>query len=116
MVIWTGYGFLVVIAGMGLPLAFFAACSVLGIYDGFLLPFSSGLIVAGVFSWCLGRKLHRGDMPEFFEVEPDAPPMPEKPPETHTVYFIRIEYWGIALVAGGLILLTKLIRNGELWV
>ena len=116
MIIWTGYGFLAVIVGIGMPLAFLFVCNGLSIYDGFLLPFGSGLIVAGVFCWSLGRKLHTGELPDSFEANTSLLPAPEKPSEIHTVYFIRIEYWGIVLVVGGLVLLVKLIRDGELQI
>ncbi|MEM9339101.1 MAG: hypothetical protein AAGA66_10260 [Bacteroidota bacterium] len=95
MIIWSGRGFLA-------PLVFIST----GVLFTFLLPegqsdlaVSIGFILAGVFSWVMGRKWN-GEAPKTYLDQATNQQVVVKP--NHTLFWIKIEYWGIVFGAIGL--------------
>jgi hypothetical protein len=83
MIIWKGWGFLVAVFTFGASLAMeLITESIAGddtFYQNEAWPLALALVLAGVLTWFVGRKLQaRG---------------------AHTFFFIPMHYWGVALIA-----------------
>jgi len=98
MVIWTGWGFLaLVVAAVGLG----AAASLGRLVSGtpgeipvFVPPL--GFAIAGVANYLLGRRLNRDAVQVLIDPRTREPVHVDR---RHTLFFIRVEHWGIALLA-----------------
>lgn len=71
------------------------------------IPFAASLVIAGLLLSGLGLYLNRN---------PDRPVVERTTGRTiragaqHTMYHLRMEYWGYAALAGGLVMLLQLMR------
>jgi hypothetical protein len=88
MIIWSGFGFLVVVFGFVFSLAaYLITNSVAGsdaYWDAHRLPLGVSLFFSAAACWLLGRFFHNRE-------------------ESHTLFFIPMLYWGLILAAIGLV-------------
>lgn len=98
MIIWTGWGILAV----GVAVLAFVVVAGLGQLvsgDAEELPLfvpPLGLALAGVGNYLLGRRLNRNADRVLLDPESGAAVTVRR---RHTLFFIRVEHWGIALLA-----------------
>ena len=67
-------------------------------------PFVAGLLLAGVILIALGIYLNRGPLRKMIEPKTGRTYMGRP---THTLYYLNMEYWGVAAFIGGIIMWVK---------
>jgi hypothetical protein len=103
MIIWRGWGFLVIVIGaLASLLVRFVSEAVVGRgaverNEGVLLPL--GLLLAALVIWPLGRRLNRGE--RVLRDEATGEQVVLRP--NHSLFFIKMEHWahiGVAVAIG----------------
>lgn len=107
MIVWQGWGVLVaVVAGGAMVLAQLAGDAALGPggyarNSGWLAPLA--LLVAAAVVWPLGRRLNGGEGRVMVDEETGQRVALRR---THTLFFLRMEYWAPILAFAALALLV----------
>jgi hypothetical protein len=100
MIIWRGWGFLVAIFTFGSSLAMELITESLvkdhDFYQREAWPFALALVVAGVVTWFVGKKLHAREARAVIDA---ATGQALTFGTSHTFFFIRMDYWGVVLIA-----------------
>ena len=106
MIIWQGWGFLVAVFVLGCLVFSLIALSLTGnpnVFTEQRWPLGASLIVAAMLSWFLGRYLDKGDKKKYVTYT-EKGPLVSKPPR-HSLFFIKMHWWGPILVGIGLLVL-----------
>src|SRR5262245_24718472 len=101
MIIWSGLGFLVFVIAFTCSLAMALFTKVLfgdGYYTTHSWPLAVALAVAGILTWLLGNKLNRRQGKVMIEKETGREILLRP---NHSLYFVRMHYWGPILIALG---------------
>src|SRR3990167_2444323 len=98
MIIWQGYGMLVVVVTAVIVIVNelfwkWLPINLPPIYTG-----AFGLFLAGAANFIMGKKLHASDRKILMDKETGQDVVIEK---KHTIFFIKIEYWGLLLMIFG---------------
>ena len=100
MIIWKGHGWLVVLFAGGFLLLMQTVGDGLfgeGFYQANAWPKIVALFVAAAATWFVGVKLNGGEDKELLDPETGQPVRLAAP--SHTLFFVPMQYWAIALVA-----------------
>jgi cytochrome b561 len=104
LIIWRGWGFLVAVIVLVALIAMELVASALqgeGAYqEETALWAGIGLLLAGAVIYPLGRRLNGGEGRLMVDKQTGQEVL-IKP--IHSLFFIRMEYWGLAALAGGVI-------------
>ena len=99
MIIWSGLGFLVVVFAFGCSLAvnlvtnpFFGS----NYYKTHSWPLALALVVAGALSWLVGNALNRRPAKVYIDKDTGKEVSFRS---NHSLFFIKMHYWGPILVA-----------------
>ncbi len=102
MIIWRGYGFLVFIVTIVCVLVFGTIFNKAGVNDDY--GAGLGLIVAGIIIWFLGKKFNNPEKSKVFIDKESGREVTLGP--GHSLFFIKMEYWGIILPLLGVVVLV----------
>ena len=109
MIIWSGWGFLVaiiVIINTLLGKAIFGSITGDATYfQNHSCPMAVMFIISGVMSWYLGKYINKPDGKVYIDAETGEKVMFNK---KHSLFFIKMEYWGPIL---GVIAVVTLITR-----
>ncbi len=99
MIIWRGCGFLDVIFVFGASLVMELITETVtrdtDFYQKEAWPLALALIVAGIVTWAVGKKLHARGV----RAMSDQPAGPEAASfRTHTFFFVPMHYWAVVLL------------------
>ena len=107
MVIWRGWGILaaviVLLALIAMELVAEAVQGSGAYQEETALWAGLGLLLAGAVIYPLGRRLNGGEGRVMVDKQTGQEVVIKS---THSLFFIRMEYWGLAALAGGLISLV----------
>lgn len=107
MIIWKGYGFLVFIVTLICIILFGTIFNKAGVNDDY--GAGVGLIVAGIISWVLGKKFNNPEKSQVFIEKGTGREVIHRP--GHSLFFIKMEYWGIILpILGMVVLVYQLLK------
>lgn len=120
MIVWRGWGWLTLFILLGcmtlIPGAWRMAHGVTDMtalrtvrYD---IPFAAALVACGVILVAVGMVLNRN--PNRLVVERTTG-RSVRAGGQHSLYHIRMEYWGFAALAGGLVMLVLLLQQPDRW-
>jgi hypothetical protein len=109
MIIWSGWGFLVAIVGIGClvltELGVEAAMNDDKFYQNNGWPKLVAFLVAAVIAWPLGRALNRGQS-ERELIDPNTGErVVMKSGGGHSLFFIPVEYWALVFMVLGIVFL-----------
>jgi hypothetical protein len=108
MIIWSGLGFLVAIITFGFSLIAELAARALfkdpTYYQTHKWPLAIALALAAVSVWFLGRYLHGRPAKTLIDPETKREVVLGR---RHTLFFIKMEYWGPILLAIALVALIR---------
>lgn len=104
MVVWKGFGIITVIIVVVLIAVVGDFSRLIGINtDKHDWPMSVAVLLAGIIIWFLGKYLNnRTDHIVMIDAQTGEP---YKIGTQHSLFFIRMEYWGPILAAAGLVIL-----------
>lgn len=100
MIIWSGLGFLVFVFAFGCSLVMNLLINGLfqdeSYYSTHSWPLSLALMMAGLLTWLVGSRLNRRQAKVMIEKETgrEVTILPN-----HTLFFIKMHYWGPVLIA-----------------
>lgn len=101
MIIWSGWGFLVAIIAVLAAAAAVVVAGALGLEgDAENVLLFSSFIPAGIAIWYLGRRLNRGAVRELIDPQTGQTVLLRN---SHTFFFIPVEWWGPIIAVGGLL-------------
>jgi hypothetical protein len=110
VIIWTGWG--TVVIGIGFLALMLGALvsNVLGLgRDAMPIVGFAFLVPAGVVTWYVGKRMNRNADREL--VDPKTGQMVIVR-NAHSLFFIRVEWWGPIMVVGGIVLAMLLAIRG----
>jgi hypothetical protein len=100
MIIWRGWGFLVVVFVFGASLATeLITESVTGdheFYQAQAWPLALAFLIAGVVTWLVGQRLNAGSTRTVID---KATGQESRITRAHTFFFVPMQYWGVVLIA-----------------
>lgn len=100
MIVWSGRGFLSVLV---LALVLVGLTSVLPKEQN-NLSYAISLFVAGIFSWIMGKRWNESSQKNLIDKETGEEVI-LKP--NHSLFWIKMQYWGIIFGVLGVIMLVK---------
>lgn len=112
MIIWSGWGFLVAVFVFGCSLVMeILVRSITGnenYYQQAIWPLAFALVLSGVISWFLGKRLNKPNDRNLIDKETGEEVILKK--AKHKLFFIPMEYWGPILIGIAIIyIITKLL-------
>jgi hypothetical protein len=116
MIVWSGHGYLVAVAvfvlSLGMEVATEAHFQDDSYYQREGWPLALALILAGIFSLELGRRLNRPGGRVLIDRETGAE-VHTTPGNHHRLFFIPMQYWGPILFIGGLaVWVARAMKSG----
>jgi hypothetical protein len=107
MIIWTGWGILIGIIGIGClvttQLAVNAAMHDPRFYQTHGWPKLVGLLIAAAVSWPIGRAMNQGEEQEVVDPESGKPVIVRSGGGGHSLFFIPVQYWWIVFAILGVV-------------
>ncbi len=112
MVIWSGWGILVVVIAVVVGGSVTAAATMLltaaGLGSLAGLGFAAGLLAAAAANWWAGRRLNGGPGRVLLDQAAGRTVVLRR---THSLFFIPMQWWSVPLAAAGLIALLASVLN-----
>ena len=109
MIIWKGYGFLVLL----ITIAIGAVISLIFIGLGSTEDWGAavGAIISGGVIWVVGNKLNSEEKNRIFIDKQTGQEILVKP--EHSLFFLKMQYWAFIVSGFGLIMLIDVIIHGK---
>lgn len=109
MIIWKGYGFLVLV----LAIAIGAIVSLIFGNIGSTQDMGAavGAIISGVAIWFLGNKLNSPDKNKVMIDKKTGQEVTIAP--NHSLFFIKMQYWAFIVAGIGLVMLCDILIHGK---
>ncbi len=99
MIIWSGFGFLVVVFAFACSLTMNVFTNALfgsGYYQTHAWPLALAIAIAGALTWLVGNALNRRQGRVMIEKATGREVLLRR---NHSLFFIRMHYWGPILIA-----------------
>lgn len=114
MIIWSGWGILTVViavlVGGGVTALLFPAFEALGLHRISGLAVMLGLLAAAAANWVVGRRLNTRPGQELVDKATGQTVVLRR---THSLFFIRMEWWSVPLAIVAAIVLYAVVFNTE---
>jgi len=98
-IIWKGWGIVVLAIGSAALAAALIVAAIIGAdYTASSVLLSISLVLAGVATWFVGKRMNRNAIRTLIDPATDQPVIIHM---DHSMFFIRVEWWGPVLAALG---------------
>ena len=109
MIIWKGYGFLVLVITVAIGALLSLLFSSMGSSED--TGAAVGAIISGLTIWFVGKKMNAPDKARTFIDKESGQELNIKP--NHSLFFIKMQYWAFIIGGIGLIMLFGILFNGK---
>jgi hypothetical protein len=109
MIIWKGYGFLVLIIALAIGALFSFVFSAIGFGED--LGAAVGALISSIVIWFVGLKFNTPQQTRTFIDKKTGQEVVMRP--DHSFFFIKMQYWAFIVGSIGLIMLIGVLVKGK---
>jgi hypothetical protein len=109
MIIWKGYGFLVLVIAVAIGAIVSLVFGSIGSTED--TGAAVGAIISGVVIWFLGNKLNADDKNKVMIDKQTGQEVIIKP--NHSLFFIKMQYWAFIIAGIGIVMLCDILIHGK---